>query len=69
MTSTSKRSLTLSEIRDLTGLSYPTLLRLFKNHRDQIPHEGAGRATRYLPEAVEVFQQLSASKLKTDVGS
>ncbi len=60
MTVTSKRLLTIADVRELTGLSYPALLRLFKNHRDRIPHEGSGRATRYMPEAVEIFEQLAA---------
>lgn len=61
MGSTSKQLFTLAEIREISGLSYPTLLRLMKNHRDRIPHEGTGRQTRYTPEAVEVFKELAAT--------
>ncbi len=62
MTSSTRPTLTLTDIHKLTGLSYPTLLRLFKNHRDRIPHAGTGRATRYPSEAAEVFKQLEAGK-------
>lgn len=50
--------LTLTEIGNRTGISYPTLSRYVKNHLDEIPHEGKGRGRRYHPEAVEVFQRL-----------
>lgn len=53
-----KDLLTLTEIGERTGISYPTLVRYAKLHLDRIPHEGEGRRRRYYPEAVEVFQQI-----------
>jgi DNA-binding transcriptional MerR regulator len=50
--------LTLTEVSERTGISYPTLVRYVKLHGDQIPWEGKGRKRRYHPEAVEVFQEL-----------
>lgn len=50
--------LTLSAISDMTGISYPTLLRYKKLHLRKLPHEGKGRNLRFHPEAVEVFQDL-----------
>jgi predicted DNA-binding transcriptional regulator AlpA len=50
--------LTLTEIGNRTGISYPTLSRYVKQHLKEIPHEGKGRARRYYPEAVEVFNRL-----------
>lgn len=50
--------LTLTQISETTGISYPTLLRYVKGHLAQIPHRGTGRGRRYLPEAVEVFRTL-----------
>jgi DNA-binding transcriptional MerR regulator len=50
--------LTLTEIGERTGISYPTLVRYVKHHLDRIPHEGKGRRRRFYPEAVEVFQQI-----------
>lgn len=50
--------LTLTEVGERTGISYPTLVRYVKMHGDRIPHEGEGRRRRYYPEAVEVFQEL-----------
>jgi len=50
--------LTLTQISKMTGISYPTLLRYVKTHLKDIPHKGTGRARRYLPDAVEVFQKL-----------
>lgn len=50
--------LTLTEIGERTGISYPTLVRYVKLHGDQIPSEGEGRRRRYHPEAVAVFQRL-----------
>lgn len=52
--------LTLTDIETLSGLKYVTLQRLAQRHADQIPSEGAGRAKRYYPEAVEVFKRLKA---------
>lgn len=53
--------LTLTQISEDTGISYPTLLRYVKNHLDEIPHRGSGRGRRYLPEAREVFKSLRES--------
>lgn len=50
--------LTLTEIGERTGISYPTLVRYVKLHGDEIPSEGEGRRRRYHPQAVEVFQRL-----------
>ena len=50
--------LTLTEIGRRTGISYPTLLRYVRLHEERIPHQGKGRARRYLPEAVPVFRQI-----------
>ena len=50
--------LTLTEVGERTGISYPTLVRYVKLHGDDIPYEGEGRRRRYHPEAVEVFQKL-----------
>jgi len=53
--------LTLTQISEMTGISYPTALRYVKSHLAEIPHRGAGRGRRFLPEAVEVFQTLRNS--------
>lgn len=50
--------LTLTEVAERTGISYPTLVRYVKLHRERIPFEGRGRRKRYHPEAVEIFQQI-----------
>lgn len=50
--------LTLTQVSKLTGISYPTLLRYVKTNIKQIPHKGAGRNRRFLPEAVGVFKTL-----------
>jgi DNA-binding transcriptional MerR regulator len=50
--------LTLTEIGNRTGISYPTLSRYVKQHLGEIPHEGKGRGRRYHAAAVEVFQRL-----------
>jgi DNA-binding transcriptional MerR regulator len=50
--------LTLTQVSDKTGISYPTLVRYVKLHADRIPHEGKGRRRRFHPEAVEVFRRL-----------
>jgi hypothetical protein len=50
--------LTLTQIRKLTGISYPTLVRYVRLHADQLPHEGQGRKRRFYPEAEAVFRQL-----------
>ena len=50
--------LTLTAIRQQTGISGPTLQRYVKLHGDRIPHEGVGRKRRYHPEAVAVFREI-----------
>lgn len=50
--------LTLTQVSEETGISYPTLVRYMKLHGDQVPHEGEGRRRRYYPEAIEVFRRL-----------
>jgi len=50
--------LTLTEVGERTGISYPTLVRYVKLHGNKIPFEGKGRKRRYHPEAVAVFQEL-----------
>lgn len=50
--------LSLKRIQEMTGISYPTLLRYVKLHSDQLPSVGSGRTRRYRPEAVEVFREL-----------
>lgn len=50
--------LTLTRVSELTGISYPTLVRYVKLYKDEIPYEGHGRRRRYKPEAVEVFKRI-----------
>jgi DNA-binding transcriptional MerR regulator len=50
--------LTLTQISETAGISYPTLLRYVKLHLKKLPHVGRGRRRRFKPEAVPVFQQL-----------
>ncbi len=50
--------LTLTQISETTGISYPTLVRYVRLYSDRLPHEGKGRARRFHQEAVEVFRQL-----------
>lgn len=50
--------LTLTQISEMTGISYPTLVRYVRLHSDRLPHEGKGRARRFYPQAVDVFRQL-----------
>ncbi len=52
--------LTLTQVGERTGISYPTLVRYVKMHGKEIPHEGRGRKRRYKPEAVDVFTRLRA---------
>lgn len=53
-----KGLLTLTAISQMTGISYPTLIRYVKLHGDKIPHRGRGRRRRFPPEAVKVFRRL-----------
>jgi excisionase family DNA binding protein len=50
--------LTLTQVAQRTGISYPTLLRYVKTSLDRLPHMGQGRRRRFKPEAVEAFRQL-----------
>jgi predicted DNA-binding transcriptional regulator AlpA len=50
--------LTLTQISETTGISYPTLVRYVRLYSDRLPHEGKGRARRFHPQAVDVFRQL-----------
>src|SRR4051812_6694229 len=50
--------LTLTQISETTGISYPTLVRYVRMHADRLPSEGKGRARRFYPQAVDVFRQL-----------
>jgi predicted DNA-binding transcriptional regulator AlpA len=50
--------MTLTQISEQTGISYPTLVRYVRMHADRLPHEGKGRARRFYPEAVGVFREL-----------
>jgi hypothetical protein len=50
--------LTLVQIGQMTGISYPTLLRYVRLHLDRLPHTGSGRKRRFRQPAVAVFQQL-----------
>lgn len=52
--------LTLTQISEQTGISYPTLVRYVRLYSDRLPHEGKGRARRFHPEAVGVFRELRA---------
>jgi predicted DNA-binding transcriptional regulator AlpA len=51
-------TLTLLQVAEKTGISYPTLLRYVKNSLARLPHLGRGRRRRFKPEAVEVFRAL-----------
>lgn len=59
-TNTNQDLLTLTEVAERTGISYPTLVRYVKMYGNRIPFEGKGRRRRYHPEAVEVFNQIRA---------
>lgn len=50
--------MTLTQISEETGISYPTLVRYVRMHSDRLPHEGKGRGRRFYPEAVNVFREL-----------
>lgn len=53
--------LTLKEISETTGISYPTLSRYVKLYPKQLKFKGTGRSRRYYPESVAVFEELRAS--------
>ncbi|MEM9292059.1 MAG: helix-turn-helix domain-containing protein [Acidobacteriota bacterium] len=48
--------LTLTEIKERTGISYPTLSRYVRQDPDRFPSVGEGRRRRYHPAAVQAFQ-------------
>ncbi|HEV2847290.1 MAG TPA: helix-turn-helix domain-containing protein [Thermoanaerobaculia bacterium] len=50
--------MTLTQVSEQTGISYPTLVRYVRMHADRLPSEGKGRARRFYPQAVDVFRQL-----------
>jgi hypothetical protein len=50
--------MTLTQISEETGISYPTLVRYVRLHSDRLPHEGKGRARRFYPQAVDAFREL-----------
>ena len=50
--------LSLQRIKEVSGISYPTLLRYVDLHLDKIPHVGEGRKRRYPKEAIDVFVEL-----------
>ncbi|HKV06490.1 MAG TPA: helix-turn-helix domain-containing protein, partial [Thermoanaerobaculia bacterium] len=50
--------MTLTQISEQTGISYPTLVRYVRLYSDRLPHEGKGRARRFYPEAVNAFREL-----------
>lgn len=54
----SNNLLTLTQISEQTGISYPTLVRYVRVHSNKLPSEGSGRGRRFHPEAVDVFRQL-----------
>ena len=56
--------LTLTQVAQKTGISYPTLMRYVKTHADRLPHVGSGRRRRFKPEAVEAFQKLRGESRK-----
>jgi excisionase family DNA binding protein len=56
--------LTLTQVAQKTGISYPTLMRYVKTHSDKLPHVGSGRRRRFKPEAVAAFQQLRGESRK-----
>ena len=63
-TSDGTRLLSLAEINRRTKISYPTLLRYVRLHDREIPSVGIGRARRFQPGAVEVFQRLRSQSRK-----
>jgi DNA-binding transcriptional MerR regulator len=50
--------MTLTQVSEQTGISYPTLVRYVRLHSDRLPSEGTGRSRRFYPEAVSVFREL-----------
>lgn len=50
--------LTVGQISERTGISYPTLMRYIRDHSHRLPSEGEGRARRFTPDAIDVFRQI-----------
>jgi DNA-binding transcriptional MerR regulator len=50
--------MTLTQVSEQTGISYPTLVRYVRLYSDRLPHAGKGRARRFYPSAVDVFRQI-----------
>lgn len=59
--STSTSLLTLGQIAERTGISYPTLVRYVRDHGDRLPSEGEGRSRRYYPEAINIFNEIRST--------
>ena len=53
--------LTLKEISDRTGISYPTLSRYVKLYPNKLKFEGSGRKRRYHEDSIPVFEELRAT--------
>jgi DNA-binding transcriptional MerR regulator len=53
-----EKLMTLTQISEQTGISYPTLVRYVRLHAERLPHEGKGRGRRFYPQAVDAFRQL-----------
>ena len=53
-----EKLMTLTQISEQTGISYPTLVRYVRLHGDRLPHEGKGRGRRFYPHAMDMFRQL-----------
>jgi hypothetical protein len=53
-----EKLMTLTQISETTGISYPTLVRYVRLHGDRLPHEGKGRGRRFYPQAMDMFRQL-----------
>lgn len=50
--------LTLGQIAERVGISYPTLMRYVRDHGDRMPHEGSGRARRYYPDTIDIVREI-----------
>jgi hypothetical protein len=50
--------LTLGDVGERLGIPYPTVARYASQFEDRIPHEGKGRARRFPPAALEVFERI-----------
>jgi DNA-binding transcriptional MerR regulator len=59
-----QKLMTLTQISEDTGISYPTLVRYVRLHGDRLPHEGKGRGRRFYPQAVDVFRQLRSESTR-----